>query len=62
MCLYESSEFGDSWLAWQRSLQLLDCLYRFLKKATLEIEVDLNAAVLIVEWGSLLRSFRRQRS
>jgi hypothetical protein len=49
MCLYESPEFGNSWRAWQRSLQLLDCLYRFLKKAILEIEVDLNAAVLIVE-------------
>jgi hypothetical protein len=49
MCLYENPEFGDSWLPWQRSLQFLDCLYRFLKKAILKIEVDLNAAVLIVE-------------
>jgi hypothetical protein len=45
----ESSEFGDSWLAWMRSLQLLDCLYRFLEKAILKIEVDLSAAILIVE-------------
>jgi hypothetical protein len=45
----ESSEFGDSWLAGVHSLQLLDCLYRFLEKAILEIEVDLNAGLLIVE-------------
>jgi hypothetical protein len=58
MRLDESSEFGDSWLARMRSLQLRDCLYRFLEKAILEIEVDLSAAILIVEWGSLLKSFR----
>jgi hypothetical protein len=49
MHVNESSEFGDSWLAGVHSLQFLDCLYRFLKKAILEIEVDLNAGLLIVE-------------